>query len=191
MHPFYQWHEIISFVVEQSRRCLILPIIAATGWHDSWNVYTRSDKNQFEVILRDWRVRVHASNHKMGKYVYTVMKWWRHHQQANNALGAPAATGDTQISKHVIHERVNNINKHNLTHAVDGRRLLLCLSQTRKSFCIYIGNGERYDRQCSGHAPNISAYLIFKYGWLIDGSTASALYLPLKWYYWWWKMSVC
>lgn len=88
--------------------------------HDSWNVYTRFSTQIRIRILNGWRVRacaVRTSNHKIGKkYVYTVMNWWRHHCRANKIVDAPATlTTLNTISKHVIYERDNNINKHNLT----------------------------------------------------------------------------
>lgn len=91
--------------------------------------------------------------------------------------GHSTSTSDDifQISKHVIYECDNNINKHNLTTLsiifiiIIMMLLLLLLPSpvygTRKSFSNrfsrWIG-GEIW--QSSGHAPNISAFLIFKYG---------------------------
>lgn len=80
------------------------------------------------------------------------------------------------ISKHVIYERDNNINKHNLTTTLPmiavgspaselGNRFSCCRCCCDCVVMLWIW-GEIW--QCPGHAPNISAYLIFKYGWLID-----------------------
>lgn len=149
---------------------------------DSWNVYTRFDKNQFRIIgVWGWRVRAcvrvrHTPNHKMGKYVclhsYELMASSTHRQTSQHQQ---LTTGDTRIyvSKHVaFYENDNNINKHNLmrTPSMDGddccchRRCRIVQGKHGNRFV----NGERDMTQCSGHAPNISAYLIFKYGWLID-----------------------
>lgn len=126
MHPFYLWHEIISFVCVERKLtyCLILPpIIVATGYmiHGMFTlVLTKISSNIMRLTRACVRPIKKKKKSEMGKYVYTVMNWygviisygenihreWSHHHHWR--------TLKIYMKTYVIYESDNNINKHNL-----------------------------------------------------------------------------